>query len=69
MFLDALGGVPLAVELVALRAAGETALRELWAEWQRRGVVLAAHPDLPPDHRLTSLTRSLDLSWQSRRLA
>jgi tetratricopeptide (TPR) repeat protein len=67
-FLTALGGVPLAVELVALRAAGDGSLRELWNEWQRRGVVLAAHTDLPPDHRLTSLARSLDLSWQSPRL-
>jgi tetratricopeptide (TPR) repeat protein len=68
LFLRALGGVPLAVELVALRAAGDGTLRELWAEWGLRGPVLAAHPDLPPDHRLTSLTRSLDLSWHSRRL-
>jgi len=67
-FLRALGGVPLAVELVALRAAGDSTLRELWEEWGRRGMVLAAHPDLAPDHRLTSLTRSLDLSWHSRRL-
>ena len=67
-FLTALGGVPLAVELVALRAAGDGSLRELWAEWERRGVVLAAHTDLPPDHRLTSLARSLDLSWRSPRL-
>jgi tetratricopeptide (TPR) repeat protein len=67
-FLQALGGVPLAIELLALRAAGDSTLRELWAEWERRGTVLAAHPDLAPNHRLTSLTRSLDLSWQSRRL-
>jgi tetratricopeptide (TPR) repeat protein len=67
-FLAALGGVPLAVELVALRAAADASLRELWAEWQQRGLVLAAHPDLPPEHRLTSVTRSLDLSWRSPRL-
>ena len=67
-FLRALGGVPLAVELVALQAAGANTLRELWEEWQRRGPELAAHPDQTPDHRLTSLARSLDLSWQSRRL-
>jgi tetratricopeptide (TPR) repeat protein len=65
--LKALGGVPLAVELVALRAAGDTPLAELWSEWQRRGVRLAEHPDQDPG-RLTSLGRSLDLSWNSRRL-
>jgi tetratricopeptide (TPR) repeat protein len=66
-FLKALAGVPLAVELVALQAACGIALRELWAMWQRRGIELAAHPDLGPD-RLTSLARSLDLSWRSPRL-
>jgi tetratricopeptide (TPR) repeat protein len=66
-FLPALGGVPLAVELVALRAAGETKLAELWAEWRRRGIALAEHPDQDPGQR-TSLGRSLDLSWGSRRL-
>jgi tetratricopeptide (TPR) repeat protein len=65
-FLAALGGVPLALELVAYRAA-DTPLAELWAEWQRRGVALAEHPDQAPG-RLTSLGRSLDLSWESRRL-
>lgn len=66
-FLTALGGVPLAVELVALRADGGARLAELWTEWQRRGVALAEHPDQDPG-RLTSLGRSLDLSWASRRL-
>ena len=66
-FLTVLAGIPLAVELVALRAAGDTPLPELWAEWKRRGTALAADPDLPP-HRLTSLHRSLDLSWNSPRL-
>ncbi|MGD0109185.1 MAG: tetratricopeptide repeat protein, partial [Rhodopila sp.] len=66
-FLTALAGIPLAVELVALRAAGDTPLPELWGEWQRRGSALAADPDLPPDRR-TSLHRSLDLSWNSPRL-
>jgi hypothetical protein len=66
-FLTALAGIPLAVELVALRAAGDMPLPELWAEWQRRGTVLVADPDLPPS-RLTSLHRSLDLSWNSPRL-
>ena len=67
LFLEALGGVPLAVQLVAQRAAGESSLRELWEDWQRHGIELATDPDLPPDHR-TSLGRSLDLSWRSSRL-
>jgi tetratricopeptide (TPR) repeat protein len=66
-FLTALGGVPLAVELVAMRAAGDTPLAELWSEWQRLGIELAEHPDQDPGRR-TSLRRSLDLSWGSRRL-
>jgi hypothetical protein len=67
-FLKELGGVPLAVELVALRAAPDSDLRELWEEWQRRRVALITHPDLPPEQRRTSLARSLDLSWRSPRL-
>jgi tetratricopeptide (TPR) repeat protein len=66
-FLTALAGVPLAVELVASRAAGGGSLAELWGEWQRRGIALAEHPDQVPG-RLTSLGRSLDLSWGSHRL-
>ena len=66
-FLRELGGVPLAIELVAQRAAGYTSLHELWEEWGRRGIALAEAPDLPPGS-LTSVSRSLDLSWQSSRL-
>ena len=66
-FLVALGGVPLALELVAYRAAGDTPLSELWTEWQRIGPDLIEHPDRDPG-RLTSLRRSLDLSWGSPRL-
>jgi len=66
-FLRDLGGVPLAIELVALRAAPHDTLAELWDDWQRRGVELAKDPDLP-EGRLTSLPRSIDLSWRSTRL-
>ena len=66
-FLDALGGVPLAIELIAQRAGGDTSLRELWEQWEHRGGALARHPDLPED-RLTSLERSLYISWRSKRL-
>jgi tetratricopeptide (TPR) repeat protein len=67
LFLDELGGVPLAIELVALRAAPHDALAELWDDWQRLGVALARDPDLP-ESRTTSLARSIDLSWESSRL-
>ena len=62
-----LDGVPLAIELLAIRAAPRTALNELRAEWERLGAALAAHPDLPPA-RLTSVIRSVDLSLKSARL-
>jgi tetratricopeptide (TPR) repeat protein len=65
--LRELGGVPLAIELVALRATPHDSLAELWDDWQRRGVELAKDPDLP-EGRLTSLVRSIDLSWHSSRL-
>ena len=66
-FLHELGGVPLAIELLALRAAPLDTLAELWGEWQRLGVALARDPDLP-EGRTTSLSRSINLSWQSSRL-
>ena len=67
-FLDALGGVPLAVELVAKRAAPHTSLAGLWDDWQRRGVQLARHPNLMEEDRQSSLLRSIDLSLHSTRL-
>lgn len=61
------GGVPLAIELMAIRAAPHSSLEDVWAEWQQRGIVLATHPDFR-EGRLTSLVRSIDLSVQSPRL-
>ncbi len=66
-FLRALGGIPLAIELVAHRAAPHDTLTELWAEWQRLGAALAARPGIDPS-RLNSLPHSIELSLQSRRL-
>src|SRR5271157_1407173 len=67
-FLHALGGIPLAIELAARRAARHPeGLGELWDQYQARGPVLARHPHLP-EGRLTSVIRSIDLSWQSSRL-
>jgi tetratricopeptide (TPR) repeat protein len=67
LFLDALAGVPLAIELVARRAFGRNSLAPLWAQWTRIGAELAAHPDFEPD-RLTSLPASIELSLKSNRL-
>jgi tetratricopeptide (TPR) repeat protein len=66
-FLRALGGIPLAIELVARRAARQPDLAELWDQYEVRGPALARHPHLP-EGRLTSVIRSIDLSWQSTRL-
>jgi class 3 adenylate cyclase/tetratricopeptide (TPR) repeat protein len=67
-FLNGLGGIPLAIELVARRAARQPeGLSELWQQYLTRGPVLARHPHLP-EGRLTSVVQSLDLSWQSPRL-
>jgi tetratricopeptide (TPR) repeat protein len=66
-FVEALGGIPLAIELVARRAHGRTSLTSLWREWLRIGADLAIHPDFEAD-RLTSLPHSIELSLQSSRI-
>lgn len=65
-FLTALGGLPLAIELVARRVHGRASLAPLWAEWNRVGAELARHPDFA-EKRLTSLPHSIELSLQSSR--
>jgi len=65
-FLTALGGLPLAIELVARRAYGRVSLAPLWAEWNRIGAELARHTDFAAG-RLTSLPHSIELSLQSSR--
>jgi hypothetical protein len=67
LFLTALEGVPLAIELVAARAHGRTSLAALWTQWTRIGSELAAHPDFDAG-RLTSLPHSVELSLQSSRM-
>lgn len=47
-FLRSLGGIPLAIVLVAHRAAAHDTLAELWVEWQRVGAALAARPGIDP---------------------
>jgi class 3 adenylate cyclase len=65
--LRELGGIPLAIELIAKQAATETTLREVSCEWQRHGVQFAADRGVPQD-RLSSVERSIDLSLHSNRL-
>jgi tetratricopeptide (TPR) repeat protein len=65
--LKDLGGVPLAIELVAMQAASSDTLAAIFAEWQRIGVSLAQRRGVEPS-RLTSLEKSLELSFNSSRL-
>ena len=67
LFLTALEGIPLAIELVAARAHGRTSLAALWAQWTKIGSELAAHPDFVAG-RLTSLPHSIELSLKSSRM-
>ncbi len=66
-FLDALGGVPLAIDLTARRAARPPTLAGLWGEWQRLGPDVA-RLTTGAQHRLTSVTHSIALSLGSRRV-
>jgi tetratricopeptide (TPR) repeat protein len=66
-FRIALGGLPLAIELVARRAYGRTTLGGLWTEWSKLGADLATHPDFA-DGRLTSLPHSIELSLRGSRV-
>lgn len=66
-FIDALGGHPLATVLVAHRAQGRRSILPLWREWQEIGVRLASDPDYEPN-RLTSLSLSIELSLNSKRI-
>lgn len=66
-FTKALGGIPLAIELVARRAHGHRSLAPLWLEWVRIGTDLAKHPDYA-EGRLTSLPHSIELSLRSSRM-
>jgi tetratricopeptide (TPR) repeat protein len=67
LFLAELGGVPLALELVARRAYGTASLAELWKQWTDIGSELAADPDFDAA-RLTSLPHSIELSLKSSRM-
>lgn len=65
--LTLLGGVPIAIELVAQQAAPHDTLAAVHAEWQRVGSALAKRRGVERS-RLSSLEVSLELSFQSPRL-
>ncbi|HMK78378.1 MAG TPA: tetratricopeptide repeat protein [Xanthobacteraceae bacterium] len=65
--LTALGGVPIAIELMAQLAAAHDSLSAIHAEWQRVGSAIAKRRGVEPS-RLSSLEVSLELSFQSARL-
>jgi tetratricopeptide (TPR) repeat protein len=67
-FLDELGGNPLAIQLVAGRAAAHETLADLWADWQALGPKLARNSEMPERHRHASLANSIEFSLASRRL-
>lgn len=65
--LAELGGVPLAIELVAHQAASHDTLAAIRAQWQKVGVALAQRRGVERS-RLNALDHSLELSVQSARL-
>ena len=65
-FLGELGGIPLAIRLVATRASTHGGLASLRRQWERHGVSLAAEPD-GEGGRLDSLVASIEFSLGSRR--
>jgi tetratricopeptide (TPR) repeat protein len=67
-FIAALGGIPLAVDLVARRAYGRTSLKPLWREWEKIGADFAKRPDFS-EGAITSLPYSIELSLKSPRLS
>jgi tetratricopeptide (TPR) repeat protein len=62
-----LGGVPLAISLVAMRVRPFSTLSDIWAEWKETGVALARRMGVEPS-RLTSVPHSIEFSLRSLRL-
>jgi tetratricopeptide (TPR) repeat protein len=65
--LKELGGIPLAIELIAQQAAAHDTVAAILDEWRRVGSALAQRRGGEPS-RLTSLDISLELSFNSQRL-
>lgn len=61
--LEEMGGVPLAIELLAYVADGESDLDHLIERWRGERAKLLARG--PADHRLLSIAVSVDTSWNS----
>lgn len=66
-FTDALGGIPLAISLVARRAFALKSLDQLWHAWLETGSRFIRSPD-PDENRSSSLECSVTLSLASPRL-
>ncbi len=61
--LEEMGGIPLAIELLAYVADGESDLDHLIERWRGERARLLARG--PADHRLLSIAVSVDTSWNS----
>jgi tetratricopeptide (TPR) repeat protein len=61
--LEEMGGIPLAIELLAHVADGETDLDHLTERWREERAKLLARGSA--DHRLLSIAVSVDTSWNS----
>ena len=59
--IEALGGIPLAIKLIARQAHGRSSLTPIWKEWQRIGSNVAIRYNRIAG-RLTSLPHSIELS-------
>lgn len=65
-FVEVLGGIPLAIELVAMQASTYDDLELLWRRWERMGAGIAKRRDFPQSKE-TSLVHSIELSLSSPR--
>jgi transcriptional regulator with XRE-family HTH domain/tetratricopeptide (TPR) repeat protein len=63
-----LGGLPLAIELLAWLAAPDSSLRSVWTQWTAAGPAIA-DARKPEAHRHASLARSIEISLASGRMS
>jgi tetratricopeptide (TPR) repeat protein len=62
--LEEMGGIPLAIELLASAAEGEASLDDLGGRWREERVSLLERGS--GDHRLLSVAVSVEVSWHGR---